>query len=340
MKKIMVVYDGTEASRLLHELMIVRVQDQGLDAQVVRHDIQRDSESGLSKGSGISEFRGRIDDLAAHVSDVDLLMVHLAPVSHEVIEAAPKLRFIASERSSLPNIDVACARKHGIAVSYAAGRNARTVAEFTVGLMLDVTRFISAGNQLIKQGSWNSQLDRRPYTGIEMEGKRIGLLGLGGIARNVVKLLSGFGAEIVYYDPFFAAAWDGCLPVSREELLSTSDILSIHARSDDGKCLVDAQDIAHMKHGAYLINTARGFLVDEPALIAALQSGQLRGAALDVFAQEPLPLDSPLITMPNVVLCPHLGGLSQDMNPRSAQFAAEDAIRFLKGEPLLHAYRG
>lgn len=163
----MVVYDGTEASRLLHELMIARVQDQGLDAQVVRHDIQRDSESGLSKGSGISEFRGRIDDLAAHVSDVDLLMVHLAPVSHEVIEAAPKLRFIASERSSLPNIDVACARKHGIAVSYAAGRNARTVAEFTVGLMLDVTRFISAGNQLIKQGSWNSQLDRRPYTGIE-----------------------------------------------------------------------------------------------------------------------------------------------------------------------------
>ena len=190
------------------------------------------------------------------MSDVDLLMVHLAPVSHEVIEAAPGLRFIASERSSLPNIDVACARKHGIAVSYAAGRNARTVAEFTVGLMLDVTRFISAGNQLIKQGSWNSQLDRRPYTGIEMVRKTNRSAWTGWYcARNVVKLLSGFGAEIVYYDPFFAAAWDGCLPVSREELLSTSDILSVHARSDDGKCLVDAQDIAHMKHGAYLINT-------------------------------------------------------------------------------------
>lgn len=340
MKKVMVVYDGTEASRLLYERMTAQVRQQGLEAQVVCHDIKRDSESGLSRGSGISEFRGRIDDLAAHVADVDLLLVHLAPVSHEIIEAAPRLRFIASERSSVPNIDVACAKEHGIAVSYAAGRNARTVAEFTVGLMLDVTRFISAGNQLIQQGAWNSQLDRRPYTGIELEGKRIGLLGLGNIARHVVTLLSGFGADIVAYDPFFAQPWEGCRPVSRDELLATSDILSIHARGEEGECLIGAQDIARMKRGAYLINTARGFLVDEQALIAALQSGKLRGAALDVFAREPLLPASPLIGMPNVVLCPHLGGLSQDMNPRSAQFAAEDAIRFLKGEALLHAYCG
>lgn len=336
----MVVYDGTEASRQLYEMLSGKASSEGLDAQVIRYDIKRDSESGLSKGSGISEFRGRIDDLAANVADIDALLIHLAPVSHEVIEAAPKLRFIATERSSVPNIDIACAKEHGIAVSYSAGRNVRTVAEYTVGLMLDVTRCISAGSMMVKQGGWTKQLDRRPYTGIELEGKRIGLYGFGGIGRQVSKLLSSFGVEIVFYDPFFAEPWEGCKPVSKEELFSTSDIVSIHARSDDEKCLVFEEDLKRMKQGAYLINTARGYLLEEDALIRELKNGHLAGAALDVFAQEPLEDDSPLLSLPNVITCPHLGGLSQDMSPRSAKFVTEDTLHFLKGEPLAHAYHG
>lgn len=338
MKKIMVVCDGTDASRILYELMVRRIAEESIDAQVIRHDIMRDSESGLSKGSGISEFRGRIDDLSACVSQIDMLLIHLAPVSHDVIEAAPHLCFIGTERSSTPNIDVACAKEHGIVISYAAGRNVRTVAEFTVGLILDVTRNITSSCQVIRQGQWTRQFNRRPYAGVELENKRIGLYGFGGIGKQVARMLQGFDVEVVYYDPCQQEAWNGCKPVSREDLLTKSDILSIHARSDDEACLITAEDIARMKKGAYLINTARGYLVDEDALIQALQDGRLRGAALDVFKTEPLSQDSPLLTMENVVMCPHLGGLSEDMSPRSAQYVAEDAIHFLKGEPLEHAY--
>lgn len=340
MQNVMVVFDGTEASRVLYESIDREIKANSLDANAIRFDIERDSESGLCSGSGISEFRGKIDHLAQHVTDVDLLLVHLAPVSREIIAAAPKLRMIGSERSSLPNIDLRAAKERGISVSYAAGRNTETVAEFTVGLMLDVTRSISSSSHLIKRGQWTRQLDRKPYTGVELFQKRIGLFGLGSIGKRVAQLLNSFGAEVVYYDPYFADVWENAKPVSRDELLATSDLLSVHARSEAEQCLIFAQDFKRMKDGAYFINTARGYLVDEDALVGALQSGKLRGAALDVYQQEPLCASSPLLSMENVVLCPHLGGLSQDMNPRSAQFIVEDTIHFLKGEPLVHAYRG
>ena len=267
-----------------------------------------------------------------------MLLVHLAPVSRDVIHAAPNLKFIGSERGSLPNIDVADALSGGIRISYSAGRNIQTVAEFTVGLMLDVTRSISASSCMVKNGLWDIQLNRTPFTGIELYGRRIGLFGFGGIGRKVAELLHGFDVEICFFDPLFEGGHPAARRVSQEELLSTCDIISIHARDDQNRCLLGAKEFALIKQGAYLINTARGYLLDETALIQQLQSGRIRGAALDVYETEPLPADSPLLAMPQVVLCPHIGGLSEDMSPRSAAYIVEDVLHFLKKEPLVHEY--
>ncbi len=338
MERIMVVYDGTDASSALYDMLSLRVAQEGLAARVRRFDIERDSESGLCEGAGISEFRGSISHLAANVGDVTMLLVHLAPVSREVIDAAPALVFVGSERSSLPNVDAAYARARGVRVCYAAGRNVRTVAEFTVGLMLDVTRNISAASGMVKSGAWNRQLNRKPYTGIEMGDRRIGLVGFGGIGRQVAALLAGFGVRVCFYDPLVTASGPEAERVTLEELLSTCDIISVHARGEEGRYLLSDEEFAMVKPGSYFINTARGYLVNEKALIRQLEAGRIRGAALDVFEKEPLPADSPLLTMPQVVLCPHIGGLSEDMSPRSARFVAEDVVHYLRGEALAHEY--
>jgi D-3-phosphoglycerate dehydrogenase len=338
MENIMVVYDGTDASRTLYELLSKRIETEKLPAEVRLFEIKRDSASGLSSGFGIREYRGSVEHLARHTGQTTMLLVHLAPVSKEVLQASPMLKFVGSERSSLPNVDVAQALSRGIHISYSAGRNIQTVAEFTVGLMLDVTRSISASSFMVKNGLWDIQLDRKPYAGIELGGHRIGLFGFGGIGRKVAELLRGFNVEVCFFDPLFEGEHPAARRVSQEELLTTCDIISIHARNDQNRCLLGTKEFAQIKPGAYLINTARGYLLDETALIRLLRSGRIRGAALDVYETEPLPADSPLLAMPQVVLCPHIGGLSEDMGPRSAAFIIEDVLHFLKGEPLAHEY--
>lgn len=171
MEKITVVYDGTAASELLHRQLCQRLAAEGIEAHVRRFDIHRDSASGLCSASGIREFRGSIRHLAENIGDATMLLVHLAPVSREVLEAGTCLRFVGSERSSVVNIDVAEAARRWIRVCYAPGRNARTVAEFTVGLLLAATRSIASSNALVHAGSWTRELDRAPYTGVELEGK-------------------------------------------------------------------------------------------------------------------------------------------------------------------------
>ena len=334
----MVVYDGTGASELLHRQLCQRLEAERIKAQVSRFDIRRDSASGLCSGSGIREFRGSIQHLAENIGDATMLLVHLAPVSREVLEAGASLRFVGSERSSVVNIDVAEAARRGIRVCYAPGRNARTVAEFTVGLLLAATRSIASSSALVHAGGWSRELDRAPYTGVELEGKRLGLVGFGGIGRQVAQLVRGFGMDVCYYDPYPVQGQEPARPVGLDELLSTSDFISVHARAEEGAPL-DKAALARVKPGAYLINTARGQLVDQDALVECLRDGRLAGAALDVYAQEPIPADCPLLHMPQVVLCPHLGGLSKDMAPRSAAFVIEDVLHFLRGEPLAREYR-
>ena len=336
----MVVYDGTGASELLHRQLCQRLEAERIKAQVSRFDIRRDSASGLCSGSGIREFRGSIQHLAENIGDATMLLVHLAPVSREVLEAGASLRFVGSERSSVVNIDVAEAARRGIRVCYAPGRNARTVAEFTVGLLLAATRPLASPTGPVHAGGWSRELDRAPYTGVELEGKRLGLVGFGGIGRQVAQLVRGFGMDVCYYDPYPVQGQEPARPVGLDELLSTSDFISVHARAEEGAPpLLDKAALARVKPGAYLINTARGQLVDQDALVECLRDGRLAGAALDVYAQEPIPADCPLLHMPQVVLCPHLGGLSKDMAPRSAAFVIEDVLHFLRGEPLAREYR-
>jgi len=339
MEKILVVYDGTEASRLMFDMLQTRIMTERINASVKLFKINRTSVSGLSSGSGISEFKGDIRHLADNIGDTSILLIHLAPVSREVLEAAHNLKYIGTERSSLVNIDVQEAKKRGITICYAPGRNARTVAEFTIGLIFDVTRHISAAHAAVTSRLWSKELDKQAFKGIELDGKRLGLVGLGAIGRTIVDLLQDFGMDIIFYDPYVKNDYNSARSTTLENLLSACDIISIHARSENNACIIGENEFAVMKQNAYVINTARGYLLDQHALIRHLQSGHLAGAALDVFCSEPVEPDSPLLNMSNVVLCPHIGGLSSDMAPRSANYVIEDVIRFIKKEPLIREYQ-
>ena len=328
----MVVYDGTGASELLHRQLCQRLEAERIKAQVSRFDIRRDSASGLCSGSGIREFRGSIQHLAENIGDATMLLVHLAPVSREGLEAGASLRFVGSERSSVVNIDVAEAARRGIRVCYAPGRNARTVAEFTVGLLLAATRSIASSSALVHAGGWSRELDRAPYTGVELEGKRLGLVGFGGIGRQVAQLVRGFGMDVCYYDPYPVQGQEPARPVGLDELLSTSDFISVHARAEEGAPpLLDKAALARVKPGAYLINTARGAIVDEPALIRALEAKKIAGAGLDTVEQEPFDLNNPLLAMENVLVAPHIGGATKEASTRSSIACAQAIDDYFSG---------
>jgi D-3-phosphoglycerate dehydrogenase len=251
------------------------------------------------------------DGIWEHLSQVEFLMTHLCPVSRQVVEAAPQLRCVGLCRGSTDSVDQAALQERGIRLVTAPGRNANAVAEMTVALLLAEARNIGRGHASLTAGGWRKQYanDDKPT---ELRGKTAGLIGLGNIGRNVAGLLRAFGMTLLVYDPFLppeAIAAEGAERVELIPLLQRADFISVHARRDpaDGP-LLGAAEFAHMKPTAYLVNTARSYLIDEDALAAALRARRIAGAALDVFRQEPLPDDSPLRGLDNVTLTPHLAG--------------------------------
>jgi D-3-phosphoglycerate dehydrogenase len=238
------------------------------------------------------------------------------------------------------NIDVGAARDHGIKVVNVPGRNASAVAEFTVGAILAETRLITKGHVAMARGEWRGDLYRADRTGEELSQMTVGILGYSHVGQRVVRLLKPFGCRIIVCDPYVKLTVqdqiEGVQQVDLDTLLAESDVVSLHVRlTKETNGMISAARIAAMKDGAYLINTARGALVDEPALVAALKSGKLRGAALDLFASEPLANDE-LRVLPNVTLTPHIAGASRYVCTFAANVLADDLVRFLAGEPLLY----
>jgi len=338
MEKILVVEDGTDTSTLIYENLQTSLRNEHLETALQRLQIRRESQSGLSATDKITEFRGDPGHLAESIGDTTIVLVHLAPVSAEVIQRAPYLKLIGTARSSVSNIEVGYAAGQQIPVIYCPGRNAQTVAEFTIGLMLDLMRSITKGHTTVLQEAWDVNLKRQAFTGPELQGKTLGLIGFGQIGQAVASIALGFGMSILYYDPIITLESPKITKTSLSEVLRRSDILSLHAKGTPETPLLGPAEFAQMKPGVYLINTARGCFLDEQALVQVLRNGTIAGAALDVFETEPLPADSPLRAAPNVLLTPHLAGLSTDMGFRSATMLVEDTLRFLKGEEPLRRY--
>ena len=291
-------------------------------------------------GPTINEYCGDLAAVKALVANAEVAITHLGPFSREVIQAAPKLRFIGVSRGGPVNVDVSAARERGVEVVNVPGRNASAVAEFTVGAILAETRLITKGHVAMARGEWRGDLYRADRTGEELSQMTVGILGYSHVGQRVVRLLKPFGCRILICDPYVKLTVqdqiEGVQQVDLDTLLAESDVVTLHVRlTKETLGMISAERIAAMKDGAYLVNTARGSLVDEPALVEALKSGKLRGAALDLFATEPLSNDE-LRVLPNVTLTPHIAGASRYVCTFAANVLADDLVRFLAGEPLLY----
>ena len=288
----------------------------------------------------VHESAGAEEEIAELARDVDLIVTHLAPVTERVLDAAGRLRMVATPRGGPTNVNVAAATRHGVLVVNLPGRNARAVAEFTVGALIAGQRNIARSHACMQRGEWTGNLYRYAETGPELAGRTVGLVGLGQVGTRVAELLRAFGVHLLGCDPYVdpdVAAERGVELIGLGELLDRSDIVSLHARlTDETRSMIDAEALGRMRPGAYLVNTARGPLVEEEALIQALQSGHLSGAALDTFAHEPPPPDHPLLTMPQVLAVSHLAGASTDVAERATRRIAVDVGRFVRGEPPRH----
>ncbi len=278
---------------------------------------------------------------AAHqralAGQADCIVAGFATVDAALVDAAPRLRAVQKWGIGIDAIDLQALRARGIGLGIAAGSNAGPVAELAIALMLAVYRRLPYVQRNLREGRWvTSEMRETCY---QITGKTVGLVGFGHIGRMLARRLAGFDARILYYDPQRAdAATEAALKAEYrplEELLPQSDILSLHLplNTHTAKC-VGAAFLARMKDGAVLVNTARGGLVDEPALVEALRSGRLRGAGLDAFAQEPPPADDPLLHMEQVVCTPHIGGGVFDNVAPVARHVFGNLHRMLQGEAL------
>ncbi|HEX4759134.1 MAG TPA: phosphoglycerate dehydrogenase [Terracidiphilus sp.] len=248
------------------------------------------------------------DGLAAALADTDALVVRSAvQVDDALMEKAPKLRVIGRAGVGVDNIDAEAATRRGIVVMNTPGANAVAVAELTIGLMLALARKLPAANGSMHAGKW----EKKNLQGAELRGKTLGILGLGRVGLEVAKRARSFGLDILGSDPFVSAAVareNGIKLVTLDELIAGSDYLTLHVGlTPQTTGIVNAKTVAKMKKGVRIINCARGELIEDDALIAALKSGQVAGAALDVFTVEP-PKESPYFGLDNVILTPHIAG--------------------------------
>jgi D-3-phosphoglycerate dehydrogenase len=248
----------------------------------------------------------KTEELSRDLANADALIVRSATqVTADLIAAAPKLRVIARAGTGVDNVDVSAATARGILVMNAAGANSVSVAELAAGFLVALARAIPAADASMKQGVW----DKKRFMGIELRGKVLGVVGFGRIGREVAARARAFGMEILAYDPFLAsrAADAAGVPlVQLDDLLARADFLTLHVPAlPETRHLINAERLARMKKGVRIVNTARGELIDDAALAAAIQSGQVAGAAIDVFDPEP-PSDWTLTKLPQVIATPHI----------------------------------
>jgi D-3-phosphoglycerate dehydrogenase len=250
-------------------------------------------------------------------------------VTAELLAQAPRLSLVARVGVGVDNVDLPAATVRGIRVVNAPSAATESVAELTIAFYLLLVRDLFPQIAKTRDGGWERGVNRS-----ELQGKSIGFIGYGRIAREVARKLRPFGVVCRGFDPYVPRSEDGTEMVSLDELLTRSEIVSIHAAlTEEDRHLLNAERIGRMRRGAYVVNVARGALVDEEALLQALDSGQLGGAALDVFETEP-PRRETLLHHPKVIATPHIGAATQEGQARAGMHIVQEVLRALRGEPL------
>jgi D-3-phosphoglycerate dehydrogenase len=294
--------------------------------------------------AGMKVLTGKVDILISPdpsgetvgqlLKDAHGLIVRTATkVTRSMIKSAPRLEVISRTGGGLDNVDVEAATESSVVVCGVKGPQDRFVAELAVTLIMALSKQIFYLNREVRKGNFRSRYEYRP---VGLFGKRVGLIGLGRIGRIVADFCHHLGMEVWGYDPYLKPE-DLHLPglvftQEREEMIKTSDFLSIHVPlSRETQGLIGKKEIGLMKPTAFLINTSRGEIIDEPALIEALRQGKIAGAGLDVFAKEPPEISHPFFQMENVILTPHTGALTKDAVAQLAEGAAQNTIDVLEG---------
>lgn len=272
----------------------------------------------------------------ALVKDADFILLHFAKISPEVLRAGKKVRLMQLLSAGYDNVDLTLTGELGIPVANVGGANAEGVAEHAITLMLAVYRRLHLLDRGVREGKWLWDIMKGSDT-FELAEKTVGIVGLGNIGRTLAKRLRGFDNKLLGYDVVPPSPQERELNIQRvslDQLLRESDIVSIHVpllKSTRG--LIGRREFSLMKPSAIIVNTARGPIIDEAALIEALQQKRIMGAGLDVFEKEPVDRNNPLLKMDNVVLTPHAAGSTVESWPRRAKFAYENMQRVWEGKP-------
>ena len=273
------------------------------------------------------------------IEDAEILLVHLCPVTEEVLEHAKNLKYILCNRGGVENVDVDAASMRKIKILTNPAHNANAVAEFTIGIMFSELRNIARAHYSLKNGEWREKF---PNSGrmIELKDLTVGIVGFGNVGELVCEKLSGFGCNILVSNLFEPEHtnpkinWDKVKFVELEELILSSDVISLHARSKSKKPIFGTKEFEMMKPTAYFINTSRSYMVDYNALYDALNEQQIEGAAIDVFEVEPLGNEHPFLRLDNITLTNHRGGDTVNAYADSPKMMLEELHKWINDDIL------
>lgn len=295
-----------------------------------------ESGKAILRGSAVVDDRPGIpaDELLQIIGDVDALIVRgRTKVTPEVFQAAKKLKVVGRAGVGVDNINLEAAKTHGIIVVNAPISTTLAVAELAIGLMFALARMVPRADSGMKTDQWL----KKQLTGIELNGKTLGIIGMGNIGSAVAQRAAALGMKVIGCDPFISKKElleRGAQPVSKEEVLSRADFISLHVPLNDStRNLINSETLAKTKPGVRLISTARGGVIDEAALLQALEKGQVAAAGLDVFAKEPPGLTD-LVAHPNVIATPHIGAQSEEAQVRASEDISSEVLAALRGETL------
>ncbi len=274
-------------------------------------------------------------EVAGLLPGIDGYIAGLDAIDAEALKSADRLKVIARYGVGVDGVDLRAARERGIVVTNTPGANSVSVAELALGLMLSLARQIPEAAQAVHEGKWPR------YAGVSLEGKTIGILGLGAIGRQLARRLMAFDCRVLAYDPLIdtnVARELGITMTEMDEVLAQADFVSLHLPLlAETRGLVGDAFLAKMKPAAFLVNTARGEIIDEAALLRALKSGHLKGAGLDAFAVEPPDPNNPLLGLPQVIATPHLGAMTDGATSSMGWMALRDCLAVLRGEKPAHS---
>ncbi|SNS25609.1 D-3-phosphoglycerate dehydrogenase [Anaerovirgula multivorans] len=349
-KKIRTLIVGDDWVSTEHLIKAMEDVLKGYDYEITTHTIVMDKPMSRDKKEDIgddtvNEYCGTPQEIIDRIDGINLLVTHTAPITKQVIDAGKELVAIGCCRSDIVNINVDYATEKGIYLFNAPGRSVEPVSDITITFALTLARNILRADEYVKSGRWYRDINRTEpkwdefysFRGPVIKGKKFGILGLGKIGKRVADKAKGIGFDVQIFDPFLPAGvidhyGKNC---TLEELISTSDFITIHVPPvESNQKLIDKKMLGLMKNTAYLINVARGEIIDEIALIEALKEKQIAGAALDVFWKEPLELDSELMKLDNVILTPHIAGQRYDVSEGSADILREQMLPFYQEKSL------